>query len=250
MIISDSSISLGTEHFKQEKHTKEEKLTIWQSGRDPIITASDGSNKAKSINVMSFIAQQETEIVKLSSESVGRSKRISTIVDPVSENDQLSADLNIRILKAFIERLTGKKISLKEAGDIYPDQKKHASEKISDDQNVHPENRATGGTNDGYGLVYEYHESYIEQEHMSFNAQGVITTADGTEIAIDLSLTMSRSFVEENHLTIRAGEALKDPLVINYDGAVTDISGHEFNFDIDSDGTEDQLHFVGSGSGF
>jgi hypothetical protein len=43
---------------------------------------------------------------------------------------------------------------------------------------------------------------------------------------------------------------MKDPLVLNFNGQAAQLTDTKFNFDIDSDGTEDQISFVSSGSGF
>ncbi len=46
------------------------------------------------------------------------------------------------------------------------------------------------------------------------------------------------------------GAVLKDPLVINFSGTSTELTERKFYFDIDADGTFDQIHFVKPGSGF
>jgi hypothetical protein len=62
---------------------------------------------------------------------------------------------------------------------------------------------------------------------------------------------MSREFHESASIQIRAGDArLVDPLVINYDGPAADLTDAKFSFDLDSDGQEEDVSFVGPGSGF
>jgi hypothetical protein len=69
----------------------------------------------------------------------------------------------------------------------------------------------------GWGLIYESHESYQETEKISFAAEGIIKTVDGKEINFETQLNMSRQFITENHISIRAGDGfIVDPLVINY----------------------------------
>ena len=43
---------------------------------------------------------------------------------------------------------------------------------------------------------------------------------------------------------------LTDPLVINMDSNITSVSDMKFKCDIDSDGKEEDISFVGQGSGF
>jgi len=78
-----------------------------------------------------------------------------------------------------------------------------------------------------------------------------VRTQDGRELAFSTSLSMSRNYVEESNLIIRAGDAKKiDPLVINVDGKGVQLSQTRFNFDLDSNGSEEQLASLRPGSGF
>lgn len=62
---------------------------------------------------------------------------------------------------------------------------------------------------------------------------------------------MSREFLREQSVSVRLGDAvLKDPLVLNFDGAAAELTTTRFSFDIDSDGKPDQIAFVGANSGF
>ena len=60
---------------------------------------------------------------------------------------------------------------------------------------------------------------------------------------------MSREFYSEQNMQVRAGDALKDPLVINFSGTAAQLGQRDFYFDIDADGSKDQIAFVGEGSG-
>jgi hypothetical protein len=99
-------------------------------------------------------------------------------------------------------------------------------------------------------LIYDYHQSHYESEKTDFAASGKIMTTDGEEIDFSLSLSMSREFYTEKNVQIRAGDALKDPLVINFAGTAAQLTSREFSFDIDADGRKDQISFVGPESGF
>ncbi|MCP3930244.1 MAG: hypothetical protein GY705_14215, partial [Bacteroidetes bacterium] len=100
------------------------------------------------------------------------------------------------------------------------------------------------------GHIYDSYESHHEYEKQTFAAEGVVVTSDGEEINITLELSMSREFFFEESVSIRAGEALKDPLVINFDGSAAELTTQQFAFDIDKDGTKDQISFVSPQSGF
>ena len=82
-------------------------------------------------------------------------------------------------------------------------------------------------------------------------AGGVVRTADGREINFSMDVSMSRQFMSNQNLSIRAGAAaMKDPLVINLSGVPGDLTEQKYSFDIDSDGDADQISFAGKGSGF
>ena len=60
-----------------------------------------------------------------------------------------------------------------------------------------------------------------------------------------------RKTLFHHSIDIRAGAAqLKDPLVINFNGTAAQLTDEKISFDIDADGTEDQISFVGPNSGF
>ena len=90
------------------------------------------------------------------------------------------------------------------------------------------------------------YERYSESESFSFSTAGVIKT-DSQEINIDIDFSMSRSFVVENR--IDTGMVF-DPLVINYNGELPELSETRFSFDLDNDGEEDQISELKKGSGF
>ena len=103
----------------------------------------------------------------------------------------------------------------------------------------------------GWGLEYNLRETHYEKQTMSFSAGGVVKTSDGREIKFNLDLNLSREFSSNLNLSVRAGDAVKvDPLVVNFGNASASLTNEKYWFDIDADGTDDQISFVGNGSGF
>jgi hypothetical protein len=91
--------------------------------------------------------------------------------------------------------------------------------------------------------------SYRETESMSFVAQGFVKTSDGKTIGVDMSLLMSRDFYTANIATDQSEVSMCDPLVLNFDGGSAELTQSKFSFDIDCDGSLDQISFVKEGSG-
>ncbi len=92
---------------------------------------------------------------------------------------------------------------------------------------------------------------YKEQEHTSYETTGVVKTADGREISFNLSVEMSRSFEAYYERTYEQ-KAINfcDPLVINLDDNIANLSDQKFYFDLDCDGVEEYVSKLSQGSGY
>jgi len=91
---------------------------------------------------------------------------------------------------------------------------------------------------------------FAEHEVTEYSTQGKVCTADGREITFGISVEMSRSFVEATEVYTEGSYVLKDPLVINLDSNIAEVSDKKFYFDIDADGKEEEISELGSGSGY
>ncbi len=60
----------------------------------------------------------------------------------------------------------------------------------------------------------------------------------------------SSSTTTEVNLSYKAGDAVKDPLVVNFSGGKADLTSKKYDFDIDANGTAEKISFVGPGGGF
>lgn len=96
---------------------------------------------------------------------------------------------------------------------------------------------------------------HTESEHLAFGARGQVTTEDGRVIDFSLDLSLDRSMISrtrEETLVLAWQERvdLVDPLVISLDGRSPELTDTRFEFDLDSDGSTEQVSFVAKGSGF
>lgn len=89
-----------------------------------------------------------------------------------------------------------------------------------------------------------------ESETTVFSTVGTVNTSDGRSIAFNVEALMSREFMDCSGLSVRQDVLLTDPLVINIDAPTVQVSDQKFMFDIDSDGTEEEISQLGPGSGF
>ena len=98
-------------------------------------------------------------------------------------------------------------------------------------------------------LTNEYY--HREEEHTTFATKGLVRTADGRELSFNLEFSMSRSFEEYYKETYETGfVSYCDPLVINLDTNIAQVSDQKFFFDLDQDGEEEEISSLQSGSGF
>jgi len=152
--------------------------------------------------------------------------------------------LRLAILKALVERLTGETIETVDAKGVADPKKAEAEAAAS------PPAPEGAEAESGWSLSYDYHETRYEAESTRFSTRGVVQTADGREITIDLDLHMSREFLSHRSISVRGGEALKDPLVINFSGSAAQLEERDFQFDLDLDGNADTIAQLRPGSGF
>lgn len=242
MIITDSAIQLYSRRTFIEQHTKRESLTVWQGDRDPGVFRSDGL-KGRELDPAKELAGLPQDKVRLSRHGGMKRRQMRPADLEITKEQKMEADLNMRLLQALFERLTGRKFQV-----IDPAKSTTPLEgELQAGESAVPLPEAESA---GFGLIYEYRESEYEYERTEFAAGGIISTADGRQIDFSVSLSMSREFYREQNLSIRAGDALKDPLVINFSGSAAQLTERNFSFDIDADGTKDQIAFVGPGSGF
>ena len=93
--------------------------------------------------------------------------------------------------------------------------------------------------------------TYSETEETGFHADGRACTEDGRTIDFNINILMSRSYMEYMNVSIPTmADALCDPLVVNIGSDTADVRDQTFKFDLDADGTEDEISMLGKGSGF
>ena len=95
-------------------------------------------------------------------------------------------------------------------------------------------------------------EHFTETESVSFSSTGTVTTADGRQISFSVDVGMSRAFSQyyKEEYDITQFQQVCDPLVINFDSDVAELSDQKFFFDIDADGKKDEVSMLGAGSGY
>ena len=101
-----------------------------------------------------------------------------------------------------------------------------------------------------FTITAEREMVYMESETTSFSTTGCVKTADGREINFNLDVSMSRNFVQYTKETVQNVASFIDPLVINLNGNIAEVSDQKFYFDLDADGEEDLISRLCEDSGY
>jgi hypothetical protein len=96
---------------------------------------------------------------------------------------------------------------------------------------------------------FELSATYVEAEALNFSTTAYVKSGD-REIAFELNVSLSRSFVQQINISMGDVKAFQDPLILDFSGSFASLSSKTFAFDIDSDGKEDQISMLNQGSGF
>ncbi len=256
MKIADSTVNMYSAHSSIEQHQRAESLTLWRSGRETREDLEKGERSSFfKVAARSF---ERASRVSLSFAAL-RSQPVKTVVPKIAEKDEKMTDLTLQILEKLFENITGRKMHIMKMEDIFDGVASDVvglndQTGLSADSSVQsaakPESGNFSEGEGGWGLAYDYYESHYEYESTSFASGGKILTEDGQAIDFDVELNMSREFYTEQSLNLRMGEALKDPLVINFNGTAAELTQNKFAFDIDMDGRKEQISFVKNNSGF
>ena len=107
---------------------------------------------------------------------------------------------------------------------------------------------ATQGSQDF--LHYSYSETQWRGEALNVALSGSIQTQDGRTIQYGLSLEMLHMSYSHREVSIRAGAALTDPLVLNFQGPVALNGAERMDFDLNADGKKESLATLASDSAF
>jgi hypothetical protein len=223
MRIQSSDVNLASAHLAVERHAKRESLTAWVGERP---AARSGLPRDR---------------VTLSTPPPPPPPPADETEETELEGEQ-GIDPRLRVIMLLLEKLTGRRIRVLELEQL--DHEEVATVARERTPAARPQ-RA------GWGLEYEYHEVHDELERTSFRADGVVRTADGREIRFELGVELTRLEHWETHASLRLGDAVKkDPLVVNFGGSAAQLTDFAFRFDLDADGTTEEIASVGSGSGF
>lgn len=256
MIITASNLQLTGSHAALEYQRRHESLNAWRDGpegRRQVQLESTSESLHLEAGATRLTLSQEALRPPMDLPQAPPTVDAPAAASEMDAEAEDIGELKVTLLRLLVEQLTGRRIDVVDAGELGATEADEAppealSEAASRLGTTPP--AAGGNGRAGWGATYSLEEVHYESEASRFTAQGIVHTADGKEIRLALELHMSREFASHTRVSVRAGDALKDPLVINFNGNAAQLAQTTFSFDLDADGTADAMRFVAPGSGF
>jgi len=173
---------------------------------------------------------------------------VSTATDPT---DPTITDPKLAALIMLVERLTGHKVHLVHLG--VPLDADAASQQAGAHAAAAMAQTSTGQHQRvGWGVEIHVEQVHQETEATDFAATGQVVTDDGRIISFDYRLAMHRDLTQTSTTDIQAGDAVKkiDPIALTLSGGPVALASSRSGFDIDSDGTKEQVALPAAGTYF
>ncbi|HWQ80553.1 MAG TPA: hypothetical protein VN381_17130 [Anaerovoracaceae bacterium] len=234
MRIESSNLNLQGSSQIRSVSSIEESLNFWIGQGD--------LNTAAAVDIQDF-SQQAVKVSSSLSSQISQTGAEEAGL-PASEEE-----LKLSLIELMLTRLTGKKVKLQVPRvKLVSGGYNNSGQALGNLKLVSFSGDRQIGT--GFGLIYNRSEIQIERSRVSFSAEGVVKTADGREISLNLNFNIDQEIVRYSSFELRAGDALKDPLVINFGGSVASFRDRTMTFDIDFDGDRDTLQMLNANSGY
>lgn len=274
MIISTSAISMNSERSYQKVESSVS-MSVTSKAEDAI--KLDISDKSKGLLRQLNEGAAEREKAKREEEAAKREKQqkaMMNLAEKVKKNEgkghapiQTQEDLELRLLRQILENLRSRGKDGKKAEKLEKRIKafeERKAQSVSLQVNLGQSmgglsitGRAVGNqvsVGSGGGQVWTVQtvtsSFFSEQEVTEFSTVGKVCTADGRELNFGVSIEMSRSFVQETECYTEQNYTVMDPLVLNLDTNIANVKDMKFYFDLDADGTEEEISELGAGSGY
>ena len=268
MRIDSAQLQFHSSHQASSRYTREEQLHVSLPGRNgqmtelqyqhrqsiesqQVTTYSDLRHQAGAAALTQQaerLAPQVETSNRLAEQAASTSATAANEVDEQESFLELSPEdkLRIALIQSLLASLTGREINFSITDLRIPSSTGQTAELPA-----HPaQSPAALKPAPQASLDYQVSETFYQQESSHFSANGLVHTADGQQIQIELSFNISRELLLQHEFSMRLGAALHDPLVISFDGRAAELSQERFEFDLTLDGQKDWIPRLGNHSAF
>jgi len=169
------------------------------------------------------------------------------------DQDPVDTDPRTRLLRLIVEQLTGQRVRVLHAHDLHPGRRHgHDHARGSAASPSGQASQPSQPARQGWGASVRAESTHEETEATTVTATGTAELADGRRITFDLELDMRRHYEEHATSEVLLGDAARkvDPLALSFDGGPVDLAGTRTPFDLNGDGTAEQVAMPGQGTAF
>lgn len=154
------------------------------------------------------------------------------------------------LVKNLLEALIGSGVRLHgmEESERHREHGHHHHGRDDDDEG-HDHDRKGMTSKRNWSLEYKSQETYYENQQMTFNAGGIVNTADGREINFSLDLLMAREFMTANNISLKAGAVAGQNFIVDFEGPASELASTEFQFGMDPDEDRETVSYLSLGGG-
>jgi hypothetical protein len=248
MRIASSDISLASSQINIKTSTTQEHLRKWNTTSDVTI------DTYKSDGVLSESSTKNKNSINANGKVMGPAFLKTVLPIQISNQYDVLRDIKKKffgtvkeqIMKDMVEMITGKEIKLLDPSTIQDS----SGTAAVDPQSAQNNPQSSAPQRQGWGVDYYYKETHATKEGVAVTASGTVTTADGNSIKFTALLEMTHETYNEMTVSVKAGDALIDPLMIDTTGNGVQLSGAKFNFDLNTDGVKELINAPSVGTGF
>lgn len=224
MKIDNSKMQMQAASTYKQEYSKQEQMRVWTEDVPKPTPPSD--------------------VIHISAQGLKAQK---AKLEPQEEEMLADKDyLKLKLIERVLTKMSGREFKFRYVAlDLRGEQTQNSDLQLQGNAT-----QLTREVRQGWGLHYQYSEQYTELEQMTFQANGSVALKDGRQIDFSVALHMSRSYSEAFSIEIKAGDALKDPLVVDLSGQGIAFSNETMHFDLDFDGTKDNIPILSKGNGY
>lgn len=261
--ISNSAVSMNSTHSSAQADSRITATILRQNGNTRMSVSSQNSVSTSASMHISEEAREKLEEHRSMLSDLQEEARKNNAKQTLSQPNQINFSLpdfretadqfNFQALKKILEAMKMFRESHGKYVSLETNQSKSTSLKLlltssATDSSIPTLNRGSTTT---WNREIRSSQFTAEAEATTFSAEGIVQTSDGRSISFNVDLEMSREFMQATEFVTKdTVQIMTDPLVINMDVASAEVTDQKFYFDIDSDGKEDEISQLGTGSGF
>ena len=248
MHIVTGNVSLSASHSLSTSVQRTQHLEVWVEGQAFRSRPREAGVQLSLSDLARRLAEDaEDALDELKDELSGAGLLPQSAQLKDAEEEQLPVeDLRLLVLAILLETVTGHRFEL-----IDPDDLKADSEAMAQLEEVTAMQKAARQEPDGragWGLRIDVEEIHERHEQQRFQAHASLKTEEGRELRVDLDVLQNRFERSRRSWQLRTGDAVKDPLVLDFAEPSTRVADDTLSVDLDQDGTLDNLHHLGSHS--